>query len=57
MNRLFVAMAIIVSEQGREFVNALSQGLLTKTKVKRHITSACHPQVHICAVYLIEFHA
>ena len=49
--------AIFVSDQGRELVNALSQGLLTKTKAEHHTTSAYHSQVHKCALYLITFHA
>ena len=57
---IFVTMVVLqylylIKEE--EFVNALSQGLLTKTKAEHHTTSAYHSQVHKCALYLITFHA
>ena len=56
---IFVTMVVLqylyLIKEG-EFVNALSQGLLTKTKVE-HTTSTYHSQVHKCALYLITFHA
>ena len=57
---IFVTMVVLqylyLIKEG-EFVNALSQGLLTKTKVEHHTTSTYHSQVHKCALYLITFHA
>ena len=39
------APEIVITDQGREFVNALSSNLYDITKTEHSITSAYHPQV------------
>ena len=39
---------IILSDQGREFVNQLTTCLFEKTNTEHRITSAYHPQVLYC---------
>ena len=38
--------SVIISDQGREFVNQVSSCLFEKTKTEHRITSAYHPQVN-----------
>ena len=41
---------MIISDQGREFVNSVTDELFIKTKTKHRITSAYHPQVFLLMV-------
>ncbi len=52
---------VLITDQGREFVNEVSQELYTITQTEHRITSAYHPQVcvhavcsgvYICQLYL-----
>ena len=36
---------MIISDQGREFINTITDEIFKKTKTKHQITSAYHPQV------------
>lgn len=38
---------VLITNQGREFVNSVSSELYSTTKTEHRITSAYHPQVHI----------
>ena len=38
--------SVIISDQGREFANKLTDELFQKTKTQQRITSAYHPQVN-----------
>ena len=49
LNSLFLRHGfpeVLISDQGREFCNAICNELLTKTGVKHRITSAYHPQTN-----------
>ncbi len=41
---------ILITDQGREFINRLSSELYSITKTHHRITSAYHPQVNLNAV-------
>ena len=43
----------LITDQGREFVNRLSEELYTITKTDHRITSAYHPQVS-CTVIIFS---
>ena len=38
---------MIISDQGREFINTITDEIFKKTKTKHQMTSAYHPQVMI----------
>ena len=42
---------VLITDQGREFVNAMSSELYAMTKTEHRITSAYHPQVIIYITY------
>lgn len=44
-----------INDQGREFVNAVSNDLHRLTGTRQRITSAYHPQVYILHVYYIYY--
>ena len=46
---------MIISDQGREFVNTITEELFKKTKTKHRITSAYHPQVFYYELLLFKF--
>ena len=46
----FGCPAVIISDQGREFVNSVTDELFIKTKTKHCITSAYNPQVFLIMV-------
>ena len=46
----FGCPAVIISDQGRDFVNRTTDALFQKTQTQHRITSAYHPQVNILSV-------
>ena len=43
----FGAPEVVITDQGREFVNELTKELFQITKTQHRVTSAYHPQVFI----------
>ena len=52
----FGCPTVIISDQGREFVNRITNALFQKTQTQHRITSAYHPQVNCIYSYLVKIY-